>query len=314
MGELADTIYTDLVGRGKDPETARSWKTWTERFESCCGIKEKYDRQDLMKFLVWERQQGFLQNSINTHLRPLKLLAQIQKWEFPKLSMPKVKKEDITRTIFTKEQVISLIQMGRQLLEPKELAWLALATTYGLRREELGYPEPPEITDSKITIHTVKGGPTTTHLIPEEIVPFLDAYKPYSTDYMSHRFLQILYKTGIKVGKKYGWHSIRRSLATELLLSEASALNISRFMRWSDATLKQEFGMLTIYAKKDQARIDKQIFRIHPFLPYWGSGETREIQRRSKLQSLIDLLESGELEEGEIEQLITMLRVGKDVS
>lgn len=311
MGDLAVMIYNDLIGRGKRVDTAQHWRTWVERFENVCGTKEKYDREDLVRFLAWERSQGFIQNSINTHLRAIKLLAQIQDWKWPKLSMPKVKREDVTRKIFTKEQVISLIQMGRQLLEPKELSWIALATTYGLRREELGYPEPPEINDGTVTIHTVKGGPRTTHLIPPEIKPFLQEFKPYSTDYMSHRFLQILYKVGLRVGKKYGWHSIRRALATELLLSDASALNISRFMRWSDATLQQEFGMLTIYAKKDQARIDNQIFRVHPFLPYWGSGESREIQRRSKLQSLIDLLESGELDEEEIGQLITMVRSGK---
>jgi len=174
------------------------------------------------------------------------------------------------------------------------------------------YPEPPLITDGKITFHTVKGGPTTTHLVPPELAPFLEDFKPYSADYMSHMFLQILQKTGMRVGKKYGWHSFRRALATELLLSEASALNISRFMRWSDATLKREFGMLTIYAKKDQARIDKQIFRIHPFLPYWGTGEVKEMERRGKLQSLIDLIESGELAEEEIEQLIRLVKSGSE--
>jgi len=308
MGELAEMIYNDLIARGKKVDTAQHWRTWTERFENACGIKKAYDRQDLMKFLKWEREQGFTQNSINTHLRPIKLLAQVQGWTFPKLSMPKVRAEDITRTIFTREQVISLIQTGQRLLEPKELSYLAIATTYGPRREEMCYPEPPEITGSKITFHTVKGGPTTTHLVPPELAPFLEDFKPYSADYMSHMFLQILHKTGMRIGKKYGWHSFRRALATELLLSEASALNISRFMRWSDATLKREFGMLAIYAKKDQARIDNQIFRIHPFLPYWGTGATKEIERRSKLQSLIDLLESGELSGEEIEQVITMVR------
>ncbi|NVM24247.1 MAG: hypothetical protein HWN68_21015, partial [Desulfobacterales bacterium] len=116
MGELAEMIYNDLIGRGKEVDTAQHWRTWTERFEKVCGTKKKYDRQDLMKFLAWEREQGFTQNSINTHLRPIKLLAQIQKWDFPKLSMRKVRDEDITRTIFTREQVISLIQMGKRLL------------------------------------------------------------------------------------------------------------------------------------------------------------------------------------------------------
>lgn len=269
MGDLAQMIYNDLVARGKERDTAQHWKTWTERFEEACSIKEKYDRSDVVKFLAWEREQGFTQNSINTHLRPIKLLAQIQGWTFPKLSMRRVKDSEITRTIFTKSQVISLIQMGHRLLEPKQLSYLALSTTYGLRREEMAKPEPPEITGDKITIHTVKGGPLTTHLIPPELAPYLEHFKPYATDYMSHMFLRMLDKVGIRVGVGYGWHSIRRALATELLLSDASALNILRFMRWSDASVKGEFGMLTIYAKKDQARIDEEIFKIHPFLPYW---------------------------------------------
>ncbi len=276
MGKLAEMIYNDLIGRrGSSHDTAQHWKTWTERFEQVCGIKEKYDRSDVVKFLAWERKQGFSQNSINTHLRPIKLLAQIQEWHFPKLSMRKVRDGDITRTIFTKDQVISLIQMGRQLLKPNEISYLALATTYGLRREEMSKPEPPDIADSAITIHVVKGGPTTTHLIPPEIAPYLDSYSPYGKDHMSHMFLRMLYKTGIRVGAGYGWHSIRRALTTELVIEEASVLNIMRFMRWSEASIGfgRELAMLRVYAKKDQERIDQEIFKIHPFLPYWGKME-----------------------------------------
>lgn len=270
MAKLAEMIYNDLIGRrGSSHDTAKHWQTWTERFEEVCGIKEKYDRSDVVKFLAWEREQGFSQNSINTHLRPIKLLAQIQGWPFPKLSMRRVRDEDITRTIFSKDQVISLIQMGRQLLTPKEISYLALATTYGLRREEMSKPEPPDIADGSITIHVVKGGPTTTHLIPPEIAPYLDNFSPYSADHMSHMFLRMLYKTGVRVGTGYGWHSIRRALTTELVLAEASVLNIMRFMRWSEASIGKELGMLRVYAKKDQARIDSEIFKIHPFLPYW---------------------------------------------
>ncbi|GAH57980.1 unnamed protein product, partial [marine sediment metagenome] len=41
----------------------------------------------------------------------------------------------------------------------------------------------------------------------------------------------------------------------------------------SDASTRGEFGMLTIYAKKDQERIDGDIFKIHPFLSFWGEGD-----------------------------------------
>lgn len=271
MGELAKKIYDDLRGRrGSSHDTAKHWQTWAERFEEVCGIKEKYTREDIIAFLAWEREQGFAESSIKVHLRPIKLLAEIQGWEFPKLTFRKIRPGDVQRTVFTRDQVISLIQMGRKLLDDKELAWLAVSSTYGVRREELARPNAPVIKDGTITIHTVKGGPKTTHQIPPEIAPYLEHYQAYSTDYMSHRFLKILEKTGFKVGAGYGWHSIRRALATELLLSETSALNILRFMRWSEATLIREFGMLTIYAKKDQARVDTEIFKVHPFLKCWG--------------------------------------------
>lgn len=270
MGKLAELIYNDLIGRrGSSHDTAKHWQTWTERFEEVCGTKEKYDRSDVVKFLAWEREQGFSQNSIKTHLGPIKLLAQIQGWPFPKLSMRRVRPEDITRTIFSKNQVISLIQMGRHLLEPNEVSYLALSTTYGLRREEMSKPEPPDIVDGAITIHTIKGGPETTHLIPPEIAPYLASFSPYSKDHMSHMFLKILYKTGVRVGAGYGWHSIRRSLTTELVLAEGSWLNIMRFMRWSEGSIGKELGMLRDYAQKDQERIDQQIFKIHPFLWAW---------------------------------------------
>jgi hypothetical protein len=43
-------------------------------------------------------------------------------------------------------------------------------------------------------------------------------------------------------------------------------------MRWSDASLKGEFGMLAIYAKRNQEEIDMSIFKVHPFLPIWSEG------------------------------------------
>jgi hypothetical protein len=44
-------------------------------------------------------------------------------------------------------------------------------------------------------------------------------------------------------------------------------------MRWSYASgLQGEFGMLAIYAQRNQAEIDKCIFQVHPFLGFWSNG------------------------------------------
>ena len=92
-------------------------------------------------------------------------------------------------------------------------------------------------------------------------------------------FQRIMSKVGIEVNRGYGWHSIRRALATELVLRDTSALNIVRFMRWSDAGVKGEFGMLAIYAKRNQAEIDKCIFRNHPFLSAWSCSQGCKAER-----------------------------------
>lgn len=87
---------------------------------------------------------------------------------------------------------------------------------------------------------------------------------------MTDVFEIMIKKIGYKlVGDRWGWHSIRRTLATELLLREVSGINILRFMRWSEMSIKGEFGMLTLYAKKDQSRVDKEIFSVHPFIDCW---------------------------------------------
>ncbi len=285
MGKLAEMIYKDLVARGKKRDTAARWRTWAVRFEAVAGIKTRYSRTDVVDYLEWCRNEGFAQNSINTMLRPLKLLAQIQGWQFPKLAMKKVEETDVNRPMFKREEVEEMIRVGKKRLNERELAVLAMSTIYGMRRGEMSRPNEPDVKlgkvqvenngggivefGGKIKVYTTKGGPKTEHLIPNEVAVYLEDFEPYCIDEMSSEFRQMIARTGMRCSSGYGWHSIRRCLATELLLADVSMLNIVRFMRWSDALVKGSFSMLAIYAKKDQTRIDVEIFKNHPFLKYW---------------------------------------------
>ena len=270
MVSLSEKIYMDLMARGKDIETARRWRLWTVKFEVCCGTKRKYDRDDVIRYLSRLREQGYRQSSIDVMLRPVKLLAQVQEWNFPRLVMPKVRDGDISRPVLSYEEVCQMIRRGKEALSERELAYLALSTTYGLRREELSGLGR---IDGRVTVDTVKGGPVTTHLVPGEIKAYLEGYKRTGVGYMSLVFRRIIRKLGITLPREnYGWHAIRRALATELVSTDVSLLNLLRFMRWSDASLKGEFGMLAIYAKRNQEEIDMSIFKVHPFLPIWNEG------------------------------------------
>jgi len=270
MESVAEKVYMDLVARGKDIETARRWRRLTMKFEGCCGTKSKYDRDDVIRYLCYLREQGYKQSSIDVMVRPLKLLAQIQGWPFPRLAMPKVRDGDISRPILSHEEVCLMIRRGKEVLSARELAYLALSTTYGLRREELSGLGR---IDGKVTVDTVKGGPVTTHVVPGEIKPYLAGYERTGVRYMSFVFQRVIKKLSITLpSRNYGWHAIRRALATELLYTDVSLVNLLRFMRWSDASLKGGFGVLAIYGKRNQEEIDRSVFKVHPFLPIWSEG------------------------------------------
>jgi hypothetical protein len=265
MGRLAEKVYMDLVARGKDVVTARRWCNWIMKFEVCCGNKSKYNRDDVIRYLCYLREKGYRQSSIDVMVKPVKLLAQIQGWNFPRLTMQKVRESDVKRPILSNAEVYMMIRRGREVLSDREVAYLALSTTYGLRREELSSLSR---IDGKVTVKTVKGGPVTTHVVPDEIKPYLAGYERTGVRYMSRIFKRIIKKVSINLPSgNYGWHAIRRGLATELLYKDVSLINVVRFMRWSDASLKGDFGMLAIYGKRNQEEIDRSVFRVHPFLP-----------------------------------------------
>jgi len=270
MTIVAEKVYMDLVARGKDIETARHWRRLTTKFEAYYGTKSKYNRDDVIRYLCYLREQGYRQSSIDVMVRPLKLLAQIKGWTFPRLAMPKVRDGDVRRPMFSNDEVCQMIRRGKEVLSAREVAYLALSTTYGLRREELSGLGR---IDSKVTVDTVKGGPVTTHVVPGEIKPYLRGYESTGVRYMSFVFRRIMKKLDINLTKEnYGWHAIRRGLATELLYRDVSLINVVRFMRWSDGTVKSEFGMLAIYGKRNQEEVDRSVFRVHPFLPIWNEG------------------------------------------
>jgi len=272
VGKLGALVYDDLVARGRKEATARQWRALADKFGNCCDVKDEYGRADVVKFLAQLRKEGHKQSSINVMIRAIKLLAQVQKWPdgFPRLAMPKVREGDVERPCLKHDEVCEMIRRAKVFCNKRELAYLAFSTTYGLRRAELA---SLEVGDGVVTVDTVKDGVVTTHIIPGQIKPYIGGYENVGIRHMTLKFQQICERVGMDLsGRAYGWHAIRRALATELMESEMrmSVLNIVRFMRWSDDAIRGKFGMLVIYAQRNQELIDRSVFEVHPFLPVWS--------------------------------------------
>jgi hypothetical protein len=54
----AQLVYHDLIARGREVETARRWHSLVQRFEACCGVKDSYNRADVVTFVA-ELQRNF---------------------------------------------------------------------------------------------------------------------------------------------------------------------------------------------------------------------------------------------------------------
>jgi hypothetical protein len=311
---LRSLVQNESTALGRTPAVIKEWGAIAAEFELVCGDKDNYERNDVIAFLTHLRKRGLLETTIRKDLKILKVISRVQGWDFPKIiqtiPLRRIRQDEIQRPRLEKNEVISLILIGKRLLPPEYLSLVALATTYGLRRIEFSRLD---LTPERVTIHTAKEGPKTTHLIPPEIAPYLKGFKAYKPDTLTHVWHKITEATGFKFSRGSGWHAIRRSLTTELILSGASAINVVRFLRWSEATVRKEFHMLAIYAAKDQERIDEEIFDLHPFLPYWGESDRQRQREKTKklniVRQAVDLLDSGQFEgEGEMVQLIERVR------
>jgi hypothetical protein len=155
----AELVYDDLIARGKQVETAKRWRALVQRFEACCGIKGSYDRADVIKFIAELRKEGMKQSSINSRLKALRLLCQIQNWDggFPQLSMPKVKDSEVSRPFFTVDEVVHIISKAKEVCSERELSFLAAAavsTSVGTSRRVPFSPRVAQIRSTE-TPHSV---------------------------------------------------------------------------------------------------------------------------------------------------------------
>ena len=156
-------------------------------------------------------------------------------------------------------------------LNPKEAAAVALAMIYGVRRAELKAMKPKEDlkpAERRILIRTAKKGRKREHYVPVEILPFVwylyTNRVTYSDNFFSDsRFYRICKKAGVTYIPRRAWHAFRRSLVTDLLDLGLPDVKVYDFMRW------QRKEVIFKYYLPNPELIDREIFSVHPYLPYF---------------------------------------------
>lgn len=279
-------LKDDLRATGADKKTEKKYlRALNNLRKTRPGIKTKYTEKDLIRI------QADLEDDKKTDFAEAKntkrwyyyflhhLVTNIlnQKWPLTKRYIPeKPKRHEVTKTVFSKETIDKIIERSKKI-DP-ELRFLAVVSTvYGIRRIELCSLTEEDVGGDTLYIRTRKGGEPRTHLIPEGIKDYVKPKhandRVYNEATMTRRFWDLEEAVGIEHEEGYGWHSIRRRLATELN-TEDNGLDreeIFMFMRWSRFT--DRLDEYTIQNKDemsmDQEKVDRKIFEAHPFLEVW---------------------------------------------
>ena len=273
--------------RPRAPGTLTGYLSMASHFLACVGDKIPPDDMDLRRYFLKRRDEGISENTLRTEFAVLKKLYLANHWDFQftKDDRPEAPSETNTPA-FTRDEVNELIK-NRELYSKGERFYLAIATIYAPRRIELSRVKKKDIKVNTLYIDTAKHGEKRTHLIPEEIMPYVQAYraKENNVSSLSAMFDRICKKGLGKKKKGYGWHSFRRCLIT-LLISSLAQNNLpitlgAEYMRWSRKTIGAAFlGSITAATyirqearSEDPYYVDTVVLSAHPFLPLWVDGE-----------------------------------------
>jgi len=294
MSEPLENLKLVLTSpRPRSPDTLTGYLSMASQFLTYLGDRIPPDEMDLRRYFLKRREEGISDSTLRTLFAVLQKLYQANRkvnpttgevaWDWPliKEDRPEAPPE-ATTPAFTREEVEQLIK-NRELYSKGERFYLAIATTYAPRRIELARIKKRDIKENTIYVDTAKKGEKRTHLIPDEIMPYIEAYRPRENNVssLSAMFNRICKKGLGKSTKGYGWHSFRTCLDTLLPISLAKADKpltlVGYFLRWSRRSTGARFlgtPMGGIYARpeimsSDPFFADREVFEVHPFLPLW---------------------------------------------
>jgi integrase len=227
--------------------------------------------------------------TVNFAFRVIRRLFAVNKidWVYRQGEAPLIKQRDEYRPQLSIESIGAIIIAAKNgKLFPHEQCFVALSTTYGLRRTEMANLRLDDINlkTRALFIATVKFGRERYHLIPPEIMPYIEQHdfnEHYALATLNVIFKHILLKCKIRL-PNVGWHSIRRALYDSGVKNGIDALAMRAFMRWKGATGELAMparyygnvvvGLGTTTPVLNEAKGDEDVFEKHPFLPFWGNN------------------------------------------
>lgn len=269
--------------RLRAPGTLSSYLVTGSGFLSGLKGKEKPTESDFRQYFIRRRHEGISERTLRKEFFHIKKLALANGWPWPfeKDDTPYPEDEAQSHPLLP-EQILQLIK-ARGKYSTAERFYLAVATTWIVRREDLSRIKKRDFDGDFFTIHHSKHGRNVKHVIPDVLKPIFTDYRPkeHNPSALSQMFKRICGKAGLDHQPGWGWHGIRHTLTTMITASlpknNLDPALIADYSGWSRKSLGGFFGgvsMVGVYRHPeildhDPYGIDKVIYGVHPFLPLW---------------------------------------------
>jgi len=292
MKQYLDNLELILTSpRRRDRTTISSYVSTARTFLTWLGDDGHVPTEiDLRRFFMEREKDGISASTRRLQFIQLSKLFEANSWGWPftKDDRP-IDEETPSAPAFSATEVMQIIA-NRANYTRQENFYLVLSVTYGLRREEISRITARDIKADTITISVAKMKKKVIREqpIPEQIKPVLAAWKPRTrkTGAISYCFHKIMVKSGLGDRKGWGFHSLRRTMFTMLMVNLAKEGYqpswAADYLRWSKKSIGMTFmgaSMAGIYAhpevlSDDRMQVDRicQRLDIHPFLAAYSDG------------------------------------------
>ena len=267
------------------PGASPIYKKVASEFCAWLGAREP-DTAAVHRWMALQEKARYAAGTLRTYFGILSRIYKVNGYEvaFPRGAMPQVGDRDEEGITAEVDLIERFIWTSRQL-EPSHRAFLAMATTFGLRRSELAELSPEDFDFERATVYveTRKRGRQRYHHLPPEILPFLQAYnwRPVSNTALSAAFTQIKLVEGLTMeqGRDMAWHSIRRALSQILEGAGFTVPQMNTFMRWKGTGMIARYSrgvVVGVGGARRQAmglqdeEIDQRAFEANPWLKTWA--------------------------------------------
>ena len=260
------------------------------KFFAVLGEVRKPTEQDWHDYFMVRRRQGVSERTRAKEFYCLKRLAETNHfvWPFEKDDAPRPI-DDTEVPVFSVEQVEQLIKAWPHYTTAERF-YLACATVWGLRSNELVAIRKRDYDAKSVVFHKSKREKSPRRLLPDQLKSLFAGARPSlsTTKGAGHLFDRICLKAGVKRKPRQSWHSIRHSVDTVLFWATAEhkvdQSLIGAWMNWSRARRGVSFGgsaMAGVYrndeaVSEDPYRTDRIIIPIHPFLKLWEGVTPQE--------------------------------------